>query len=350
LRILVYEFASGGGLAGRDVPASLAREGAAMRAALVGDLAATECHQIVTTAGAREVGLGRGLSRGVEVVTLPEGDRAREAGLDRLIGSVDAVWLIAPETDGCLARLAARVERRRKALLGSSSDAVRRASDKASLPRRLARLGVRHPATRALDRDVSPERAACEIGYPVIVKPVRGAGSQGVCLVRHARELRCAIDRARRANRGGRVILQEYIQGVDASVSLVADGRRATALTVNAQALGSSPRFAYRGGETPFDHALAVEALAAAVDACRALPGLRGFVGVDVILTASDVVVIEVNPRLTTAYLGVRAAIDENVARLALAACAGHLPTAPHPCRHVRFTASGQVVVLRGAA
>jgi predicted ATP-grasp superfamily ATP-dependent carboligase len=350
VRILVYEFASGGGLAGREVPASLAREGGAMRAALVGDLAALGGHQIVTTADAREDALGHDLSRGVEVVALPARDRCREVRLDRLIASVDAVWLIAPETDGCLDRLAARVERQRKTLLGSSSDAVRRASDKARLPRRLAALGVRHPVTRALGRDASPELAAREIGYPIIVKPVRGAGSRGVCLVRHPRKLRSAIDRARCANRDGRVILQEYIQGVDASVSLVADGRRATALTVNAQALASSPAFAYRGGETPFDHALASEAAVAAVDACRALPGLRGFVGVDVILTRSEVVVIEVNPRLTTAYLGVRAAIDGNVAALALAACTGHLPTAPHLCRRVRFTASGQVIVLRGAA
>ena len=350
MRILVYEFASGGGLAGRDVPASLVREGGAMRAALVGDLAAMGSHQIVTTADAREDGPGHGLAPGVEVVTMPAGDRAREARLDRLIGSVDAVWVIAPETDGCLGRLAARVERQRKRLLGSSSDAVRRASDKARLARRLAAMGIRHPITRALDCYGSPEGTACEIGYPMIVKPIRGAGSQGVCLVRRARELRSAIDRARRATRGGRVILQEYIQGVDASVSLLADGRRATALTVNAQALSSSPTFAYCGGETPFNHALASKAMAVAVDACLALPGLRGVVGVDVMLTASDAVVIEVNPRLTTAYLGVRAAIDGNVAALALAACAGRLPTPPHVCRRVRFTASGQVVVLRGAA
>ena len=199
MRILVYEFASGGGLAGRDVPASLVREGGAMRAALVGDLAAMGSHQIVTTADAREDGPGHGLAPGVEVVTMPAGDRAREARLDRLIGSVDAVWVIAPETDGCLGRLAARVERQRKRLLGSSSDAVRRASDKARLPRRLAAMGIRHPITRALDCYGSPEGTACEIGYPIIVKPIRGAGSQGVCLVRRARELRSAIDRARRA-------------------------------------------------------------------------------------------------------------------------------------------------------
>ena len=53
MRILVHEFVSGGGFAGRDVPASLAREGAAMRTALVSDLAAIGRHQIVTTADPR---------------------------------------------------------------------------------------------------------------------------------------------------------------------------------------------------------------------------------------------------------------------------------------------------------
>ena len=53
MRILVHEFASGGGLAGRDVPASLGREGSAMLTALVADLAAIGCHEIVTTADPR---------------------------------------------------------------------------------------------------------------------------------------------------------------------------------------------------------------------------------------------------------------------------------------------------------
>ena len=87
--------------------------------------------------------------------------------------------------------------------------------------------------------------------------------------------------------------------------------------------------------------------MAAAVQACRVLPGLRGFVGVDLVLGDADVFVVEVNPRLTTAYLGVRAAVDENVAALALAACAGKLPAPPRVRRRVRFSASGDVVVER---
>src|SRR5881409_1986150 len=134
MRLLVHEFASGGGLEGRHVPASVAREGAAMRAALVADLVSIGHHQIVTTADARS---RHGLPHGVEVVTLPAGDRAREAALDRAIDSVDAVWLIAPETDRCHERLADRVTRRRKTLIGSDADAIARASDKAVLGRRL---------------------------------------------------------------------------------------------------------------------------------------------------------------------------------------------------------------------
>ena len=110
-----------------------------------------------------------------------------------------------------------------------------RASDKAALPRRLARVGVRHPTTRALRPDADWARAAREIGYPVVVKPARGAGCDGVCLARNARELRRAVAIARRASGSGRLVLQEYVTGRAASVSLLADGRRAVALTVNAQ-------------------------------------------------------------------------------------------------------------------
>ena len=311
-----------------------------MRAALIADLAAIG-HQIVTTADIR---VARTIPRGVDVVTLPVARRAREARLDRLIGGVDAVWLVAPETDRCLERLAARVERQRTRLLGPGATAIRRASDKAGLPHRLARAGVSHPKTRALRPGTNGARVAEAIGYPVVVKPGRGAGSHGVCLVRHARDLRRAVANARRVGGSAPVLLQQYVAGTAASVSLLADGRRAVPLTVNAQLLDSSRLFSYRGGETPLEHPLASRAIEAALDTCRALPGLRGFVGVDLVLTGADAVVIEVNPRLTTAYLGIRTAIDENVAGLALAACAGDLPAPLLAQRRVRFTAVGRIV------
>jgi len=165
-----------------------------------------------------------------------------------------------------------------------------------------------------------------------------------VCFARDARELRRAVDMAGRINGEEPLLLQRYVPGVAASVSLLANGRRAVALTVNAQWVSASRPFAYRGGTTPLDHPLAGRAIEAALGACRALPGLRGYVGVDVVLTDSEAVVIEVNPRLTTSYLGVRAALRRNVAALALDACAGSLPATPSARRHVRYTAAGRIV------
>ena len=170
------------------------------------------------------------------------------------------------------------------------------------------------------------------------------------------------------------------MRGVAASVSLLADGRRAVALTTNGQSMrsiagtssrsiagtssrsiagtssrsiagtssrsiaGTSSRpFAYRGGTTPLDHPLAKRAGEEAVRACEAIPGLCGYVGVDLVLTKSEAVVIEVNPRLTTAYLGVRSALAENVAAMAIAACAGRLPEPSPARRSVRFSAGGRI-------
>jgi tyramine---L-glutamate ligase len=338
MRILVHEFVSGGGLAGRPVTASLAREGSAMLAALVADLSRIGRHQIVTTVDRRFPLVA---PPGVEVVPLLPGNP--DALLEELITSVDAVWLVAPETDRCLERLAARTEQKGKVLLGSSSDAIRRASQKGSLPSRLARHSVVHPRTCVLRSGIDCLKAADAIGYPVVMKPARGAGCCGVILARNARELGRALDGDRCAGGRRSLLLQEYVPGVAASVSLLCDGRDAIPLAVNGQSIRASGAFSYRGGRTPLDHPLGARAVDAALRTCRALPGLRGYVGVDVVLTRSEAVVIEVNPRLTTAYLGVRLALDENVAALALAACLGSLPTSPPIRRSIRFTAAGRI-------
>jgi predicted ATP-grasp superfamily ATP-dependent carboligase len=344
MRILVHEFFSGGGLAGQRIPTSLGREGAAMRAALVADLASLPEHTIVATADPRFPLRPR---RRVEVVALPPGSNGR---LDELLASADAAWLVAPETGGQLEKLAARAERNGTPLVGPGARAIRRAADKAGLARRLARLGVPHPHTRVGRSHADCAAAARRLGFPLVVKPRRGAGCEGVCLARNAGELRRAVELARRAD-GHAVLLQRYVPGVAASVSLLCDGRRAVTLAVNRQRVSASWAFAYSGGATPLEHPLADRAAAAAQRACAALPGLRGYVGVDVVLTRSEAVVIEVNPRLTTAYLGVRSAIGANVAALALAACDGRLPAPPPARRSVRFSAAGRIVPLsRGPA
>src|SRR5690606_10625195 len=188
---------------------------------------------------------------GVAAVRLPPARAA--AVLRRLIREADAVWLIAPETDGILARLAARVEAEGRRVLGPGAAAIRRAADKAALRRRLAAAGVAAPPARMLPRAADPRAIAADIEYPVVVKPARGAGCGGVGLARDAAEFARAVALARAAG-AGRLLVQPFLPGTAASVSLIGDAGRAFALAVNAQHIRAGLPFAYDGGATPLEH------------------------------------------------------------------------------------------------
>lgn len=308
-----------------------------MRDALVADLAALGRYRIVTSIDRRFP--MRGVPAGVEVVAL---GRNREP-LTALLARADAAWIIAPETGGCLERLVAQAEAAGVRVFGASARAIRRAADKGALARLLGKHDLPHPPTRAAQSLAECRGAVGQLGLPVVVKPARGAGSEGVQLVTDSRGLPKAVAAARRAGGPGPLLVQRYMTGVAASVSLLSTGRRAVVLGVNAQRVNQTSGFAYQGGATPLVHPLAKRAAATALATCRTLPGLKGYVGVDLVLTGSEAVIIEVNPRLTTAYLGLRARFDINVAGLALAACAGRLPRVPPVGRHVRFSASGRI-------
>lgn len=308
-----------------------------MLEALLADLARIPGHEIVATVDPRS---RPRRPAGIELVPLsPE----HPDTLGELIRAADAVWLVAPETGGHLTRLARVVEEAERMLLGSPAATIQRACDKAALAKILIRAGIAIPPTRILGASHDPRGLAEALDYPVVVKPARGAGCEGVSLARNPVELFRALAAARTIAGRDRLLVQRFISGIHASVAIVADGRDAVPLAVSAQRVLTGIPFRYMGGTTPLDHPLAHRAIDRALAACRAIHGLRGYVGVDLVLTESEAFVIEINPRLTTAYLGVRAALDANPAALALDACFGTLPAPPGPKRRVRFTAAGAV-------
>ncbi len=71
---------------------------------------------------------------------------------------------------------------------------------------------------------------------------------------------------------------------------------------------------------------------------------MRGYLGVDLILGPQGVSVIEVNPRLTTSYVGLRRVIRENLAGLIARAALGRaLPSRLTVDGWCRFRADGTV-------
>lgn len=167
-------------------------------------------------------------------------------------------------------------------VLNNPPDIARSIGNKKSFAGKMESLGFSHPKIYDTDDDFP---------YPVMVKPIYGVG--GI-------ENRLAYSREEISGCGGDLLIQEYIQGVPASVSVIATQEDAVAITVNEQLIGtpwlSAYMFAYSGNITPFQSEYDYEMRKIAVQVVKRL-GLVGSNGVDFLLTEEGPVVIEVNAR-----------------------------------------------------
>lgn len=307
MQLFVYEYLSAG--VDRSLPASLRAEGWAMLAAVCTDFAqlpAIEVRTLVAADDEQDIPACR-------MVRIQAADE--ETALRNVARWADYSLVIAPEFGGILERRCRWVEEEKGRLVGSSSQAVQLVADKLALSERLRDADVRMPPCVPISR-------AETLGYPVVCKPRRGAGSQATFLVRDEVSLLACVEQARREGCTEELIAQRYVSGRAASVSFLIGPRGVAALAPAAQHLSDDGRFRYQGGTVPLPEDLAKRAVAIAQPAVAHVPGLRGCVGVDVVLgvkiDGSCDSVIEINPRLTTSYLGLRALARENLAKAML--------------------------------
>jgi predicted ATP-grasp superfamily ATP-dependent carboligase len=132
-----------------------------------------------------------------------------------------------------------------------------------------------------------------------------------------------------------------------ASVALLCGKGARAPLAPCAQRLSDDGRFRYLGGKLPLAGGLAARATTLATRALDAMPVAVGYVGVDLVLGrdphGSEDVVIEINPRLTTSYVGLRAAADVNLAQAMVAIAAGDSRPITFQSRPLEFDCEGNV-------
>lgn len=332
MRIFIHEYVSGGGLSGKPLPKGMAREGLLMLRAILEDFQASKEHEIRATIDSR---LSHWLPSNLPLAVI-----ARRRYAEIFAASLDwaeAVLLIAPETDGVLERLSTQVEGAGKHLLGSNTKAVAVTADKGITDSRFRAWGFPTPRTHVIRLDADAIRQVKAFGYPAVVKPVDGAGCEGISLIRRPAEIAPALRRLQRATRRQTFLIQEYVPGTPASLCCLSDGRRVLPLTLNTQYIRTGSSFSYRGGTVRIDHPSRSAAFEVAHDLQQAFPGLKGYFGVDLVLTRSGPVFIEVNPRLTMSYIGLRRAFSVNLAEAIVTSALGELPSLPEPKGPVRF-------------
>jgi predicted ATP-grasp superfamily ATP-dependent carboligase len=306
--LFVCEFITGGGLLGEDLPESLATEGALMRDALLSDLSELKSWQIISTLDSR---LGSLVDHTECCKIYPEED-AWEIWR-HCMATADAVWAIAPESNGVLLRMAAMAQSSQAQWLGPGLNAIEIATDKHQMARVLADAKLPIIPTFFYD-EWMPDDGLW------LVKPNDGAGCEATFVLNTAHAVKAwfSEDATRKLSH----IIQPYMTGVPASVSVLGLKEQVVVLSCNLQTIRlQDGQLHYSGGviNGAADYWQALTNLVQQIKAV--IPDLQGYFGVDVLLGSSNTdvpIIVEINPRLTTSYVYLRDALGCNPAQLVL--------------------------------
>ncbi|PHQ33547.1 ATP-grasp domain-containing protein [Rhodopirellula bahusiensis] len=370
MRVFVGEFLCGGGMLStpqNQIPSSLLSEGRAMWQALVTDFA--DWAEVVTPIDPRfglpGIDLVADVPDAVRCVALELAETVCEQWL-RLAKKCDVAILVAPETDGELARLVAAFRDADIDVLAVDEPTMQMASDKWLTAKWLTEHAIPTPLTWS-NKDSSTDelkRQSSRLGSVGLTanrwvrKPRDGCGSEAI-RVFDDWELACS---ALQDNE----VAQAWIEGRPASILVVGEAKNAIAEPVicpavwqhcqrrnddtaaDNQSAGRSTH--YTGGSGPIDIELQSRGFKLAKQVLQALPASpRGFLGIDFVLgdRPEDDCVIEINPRLTTSYIGVRHLTDQNLTSIWNPSLITEQPEASFSFRtgsnQVRWATSGEV-------
>jgi predicted ATP-grasp superfamily ATP-dependent carboligase len=341
MRIFIYEFVTGGGWCFEKLPPeSLLREAQAMVSALAADLAAPAGYEAVILEDARwPLGSLPGVQR---IVSAPPDGNGNLPSVLEAARECDAAVVIAPAFCDLLRGIVDTLEQNGIRLLSPPHYFVAIASHKIDTYG-LLKDYVRMPRTAQV-------RCSCDgrlppgLCYPLIIKPIDGCGSDGVQLLRSEDDL---IDWSFMSEYLDDVAMQDFVLGLATSVAVLCGPGGLHPLPACTQRLSDDGRFQYLGGECPLQPGLARRAEKLARQALHGLQTECGYVGLDLVLgeaeDGSQDYLIEINPRLTTSYVGLRALSNTNLAQAMLDVAQGREPQFDWKPGRVTWTADGQV-------
>jgi tyramine---L-glutamate ligase len=308
MRLLIYEWTCASISGAGPAREALRAEGQAMLAAVLEDFNRIE-GVAATTLLAPDV-----LSRfPAHQVHLADGGN-EERVFRRLAREADYTLVIAPECQDLLGTWCRWVQEAGGRLLGPDPEAVHLTGDKLALSRHWRKRDVLTPESHLTAANAPWAR----MSYPAVWKPRKGAGSQRTFLLWSPADAALAAEVVRNEDQEEERIWQPLVPGQAASVAFLIGPEQLVPLLPAAQHLSTDGRFRYLGGEAPLPAERGARAVKLAERAVRTVPGLRGYVGVDLVLGEADDgsqdQVLEINPRLTTSYLGLRSLAQANLA------------------------------------
>ena len=305
MKILVFEFITGGGLNDRLLPENLVREGRLMLNALVKDLADLPGLELYIT---RDYRLSDNLfpeNKNINWVDVPKNSNIKTL-FKKLCLKCDLVWPIAPESDGILAEYCRLVEATNAKLLNSSALTVELTGNKLQTFEYLSRGNI--PIVSSIRLSEFQWRG----NFKYVIKPIDGVGCESSHIGNNNAEFEKIIGKI---SNPSEYIIQPFMEGRSISLSCLVNNQRAWLICCNEQIMKiQNQQFLLTGctvnikldNRSKYDDILNKIA--------GMLPDLWGYVGIDLIETRNGPMVLEINPRLTTSYVGIKGALGINFA------------------------------------
>ncbi len=297
MKHFLFEFITGGGLSGQTLPDSLAREGRIMVKTILKELIACGHTEIAITKDQRI----KSYSKNIIEHTISS---SLEESLPEIIRNSNISWLIAPETGNCLYKLTDLFLKNSSIFIGSDLNAVKITTSKLMTYNVLKNANITTPDTFFLNEAIPNSKS----GW--IIKPDDGVGAENCIYIRDRDEL---VERISN-KKNNKYVIQPFIDGEHMSMSLFIYNKNAQLLSCNKQEI------VLKNNLVKLTTIIVNEYLSYA-DRMRELaeyivsviPGLSGYVGIDLIRYGNKFYVVDINPRFTTSYAGLSASLGVNV-------------------------------------
>jgi predicted ATP-grasp superfamily ATP-dependent carboligase len=322
--LFIFEFVSGGGFNEMDIPSSLFCEGFAMLRSIIEDF--KELHFNITILLDKRIQLLSYLLKADRINIVSESTSYLKE-FTNAVKKNEYCYIIAPEFSETLYNLTKIVKDNNKIILSVNLSGIKLAANKFKTFEFLKKNGINTPKTYLIphNKDYFDKNYAIEkfrqLNCPIVIKQEDGVGADAIFYFKREEQIHKFFDdQDKKLERDKDYIIQEYIEGEDLSVLLLGTFDIPLILSINAQNVDittHNKNSEYFGGYTPVENFKEIKKELLKIFNKLNLSAFSSCYGIDFMRKKDGkIYLIEINPRLTTSYIGIRNIIDVNLAQL----------------------------------
>ena len=185
-------------------------------------------------------------------------------------------------------------------LIGVSEETAIKATNKADMRLAFSENGVASPFSKKVSSRGEFDEVAKGFEGKFIIKPADNSGSRGIFLIENIEDAAADYEYSRKFSRGGDVVVEEFMQGPEVSVELLAANGEYYVLQVTDKLTTGAPHFVEIGhsqpSSLPKDDIEKIKNLA--IDAAKAVGIENGPGHAEIILTKDGPKMVEIGARM----------------------------------------------------